>query len=214
MNEASATLDHAPPPPPRGLRALSRNVFILGWVSLLTDMASEMLYPELPLFITGTLGASPAVLGLIDGVAEGASSVLRWVAGAFSDRFRKRKPFVVAGYSVSAISKPLMGLAAYAGGWPLLFVGRLSDRVGKSIRTGARDALIADSTEPTQRGLAFGVHRAMDTTGAILGPLVALLIITIKPNFPLAWLFFVAVGPGLASAALAQLAVKDIPHPP
>src|SRR6476620_2559319 len=88
----------------RGLRGLSRNVIVLGWVSLLTDMASEMLYPVLPLFITGTLGASPAILGLIDGVAEGGSSVLRWVAGAFSDRFRKRNPFVIAGYSISAIS--------------------------------------------------------------------------------------------------------------
>jgi MFS family permease len=200
--------------PAKGLRGLSRNVIVLGWVSLLTDMASEMLYPVLPLFITGTLGASPAILGLIDGVAEGGSSVLRWVAGAFSDRFRKRKPFVVAGYSISAISKPLMGLAAYAIGWPLLFAGRLLDRTGKSIRTGARDALIADSTNPAQRGLAFGLHRAMDTTGAVLGPLVALAIITFRPNVPLAWLFFVALGPGAASAALAAIAVKDIPHAP
>src|SRR3954452_5169044 len=152
-----------PARPLASVRGLSRNVIVLGWVSLLTDMASEMLYPVLPLFITGTLGASPAVLGLIDGVAEGASSVLRWVAGAFSDRFRKRKPFVVAGYSVSAVSKPLMGLAAFAGGGPVLFAGRVLDRVGKSVRPGARDALIADSTEPSQRGLAFGVHRAMDT---------------------------------------------------
>ena len=211
MNEASTKLDYATPPP-RGLRALNRNVFVLGWVSLLTDMASEMLYPVLPLFITGTLGASPAILGLIDGVAEGGSSVLRWVAGAFSDRFRRRKTFVVAGYSVSAISKPLMGLAAYALGWPLLFAGRLLDRVGKSVRTGARDALIADSTNPAARGLAFGVHRAMDTAGAVLGPLVALAIITIKPNVPLAWLFFVALVPGALSALLAQMAVRDIPH--
>jgi MFS family permease len=213
MNTSPPIVQYETPPASRrGLRGLSRNVFVLGWVSLLTDMASEMLYPVLPLFITGTLGASPAVLGLIDGVAEGGSSVLRWVAGAFSDRFRKRKPFVVAGYSISAISKPLMGLAAYAIGWPLLFAGRLLDRTGKSIRTGARDALIADSTDPAQRGLAFGLHRAMDTAGAVLGPLLALAIITIKPNVPLAWLFFVALVPGALSALLAQVAVKDIPH--
>lgn len=215
MNTSPPIVEYqAPPAAPKGLLGLSRNVIVLGWVSLLTDMASEMLYPVLPLFIVGTLGASPAILGLIDGVAEGGSSVLRWVAGAFSDRFRKRKPFVVAGYSISAMSKPLMGLAAFALGWPLLFAGRLLDRTGKSIRTGARDALIADSTEPAQRGLAFGLHRAMDTTGAVLGPLLALAIITIKPNMPLAWLFFVALGPGAASAALAAVAVKDIPHAP
>src|SRR5206468_8758059 len=98
----------------RGLRGLSRNVFALGWVSLLTDMASEMLYPVIPLFVTGVLGASPAILGLIDGIAEGGSSLLRWIAGAISDRFRRRKPFVVAGYTLSAISKPVMGLAAYS----------------------------------------------------------------------------------------------------
>jgi MFS family permease len=194
------------------VRALSRNVIVLGWVSLLTDMASEMLYPVLPLFITMTLGASPAVLGLIDGVAEGGSSLLRWVAGAFSDRYRRRKPFVVAGYSLSAVSKPLMGAAAYALGWPLLFVGRTLDRVGKSIRTSARDALIADSTHESQRGLAFGVHRAMDTTGAVLGPLIALAVIHYRPGWPLAWLFFIALAPGVLSALLALVAVKDIPH--
>src|SRR5262245_37499089 len=133
-----------------GLSGLSRNVIVLGWVSLLTDMASEMLYPVMPLFVTGVLGASPAVLGLIDGVAEGGSSLLRWIAGAVSDRFRRRKPFVVAGYSMSAVSKPVMGLAAYAFGWPLFFVGRASDRLGKSIRTSARDALITDSSSPAQ----------------------------------------------------------------
>src|SRR5205814_7572404 len=103
------------------LHGIGRNVITLGWVSFLTDLASEMLYPVIPLFVTGVLGASPAVLGLIEGVAEGGSSILRWLAGAFSDRFRRRKPFVVAGYSLSAVSKPIMGLAAHAFGWPLFF---------------------------------------------------------------------------------------------
>src|SRR5215475_5405435 len=98
-------------------RGITRNVVVLGWVSFLTDLASEMLYPVMPLFLTSTLGASPALLGLIDGIAEGVSSGLRWIAGALSDRFRRRKPFVVAGYSVSALSKPLMGLSAMALGW-------------------------------------------------------------------------------------------------
>lgn len=194
------------------LRRLSRNVFVLGWVSLLTDLASEMLYPILPLFVVGSLGASPAILGLIDGVAEGGGSILRWLAGAFSDRYRRRKPFIVAGYSISAASKPLMGLAALAVGWPLYFAGKCLDRLGKSVRTSARDALIADSTDANVRGLAFGVHRAMDTAGAVLGPLCVLITLLLKPDFPLHWLFFIALAPGACSALLAALAVRDVAH--
>lgn len=198
--------------PFKTLSRLSRNIFALGWVSFFTDMASEMLYPIFPLFVTGVLGASPAIFGVIDGTAEGAGNLLRWIFGAISDRFRRRKPFVIAGYSVSAISKPLMGLAAYALGWPLFFVGRVSDRVGKSIRTSARDALITDSSTSDVRGLAFGLHRAMDTLGAVVGPLVALAIILLKPGFPLAWLFFIALFPSLISVLLCAVVVKDIPH--
>ena len=194
------------------LRGTSRNVFVLGWVSFFTDVASEMLYPVMPLFLVGTLGASPALLGLIDGIAEGGSSVLRWLAGAMSDRFRRRKPFVTAGYTISALSKPLMGLAAVVGGWPLFLLGRSADRLGKSIRTSSRDALIADSTEPQYRGAAFGLHRMMDTCGAVLGPLLALLVVVLKPDVPLQWLFYVALGPGLFSSLLAFRFVKDIPH--
>ena len=195
-------------------RQFPRNVVALGWVAFLTDMASEMLYPVMPLFVTGSLGASPAILGLIEGVAEGGSTLLRWVSGALSDRFRKRKPFVVAGYLTSALAKPLMGLAALVMGWPLFLIGRSLDRLGKAIRTSARDALIVDSTDESQRGFAFGLHRAMDTAGAVLGPLLALLILLVKPDFPLEWLFFVALAPGVLSALLALVAVSDIPHPP
>ena len=152
------------------LRGITRNVIVLGWVSFFTDVASEMLYPVIPLFLVGTLGASPALLGLIDGIAEGGSAILRWFVGALSDRFRRRKPFIVVGYSISALSKPLMGLAAIVGGWPLFLLGRSTDRLGKSIRTSARDALIADSTEPQYRGVAFGLHRAMDTCGTLPRP--------------------------------------------
>src|SRR5439155_7136698 len=158
------------------------------------------------------LGAPPSLRGFIDGTAEGISSGLRWIGGALSDRFRRRKPFVVAGYSISAVSKPVMGLAAYALGWPLFFIGRCTDRLGKSIRTSARDALIADSTQPQYRGVAFGLHRAMDTCGAVLGPLLAVLIIVLRPGTPLQWLFFLALLPGLLSSLLAFLAVRDIPH--
>ena len=190
---------------------LSRNVLLLGWVSFLTDVASEMLYPVIPLFLVGVLGGTPALLGVIDGLAEGGGTVLRWLAGTLSDAYGRRKPFVVAGYTLSAASKPVMGLAAYAIGWPLFFVGRCADRVGKSIRTSARDALIADSTPPDVRGLAFGLHGAMDTCGAVLGPMAVLLILHLRPEFPLAWLFFVALAPGLLSALLCWASVQDIP---
>jgi MFS family permease len=196
------------------LRGITRNVVVLGWVSFLTDVASEMLYPIMPLFLVGTLGASPALLGLIDGIAEGISSGLRWIAGALSDRYRRRQPFVVAGYTVSAFSKPVMGLASVTVGWPLFLLGRCGDRLGKSIRTSARDALIADSTEPQYRGVAFGFHRALDTLGAVVGPLIALLIVTMRPGISLTWLFVVAFIPGVLSAVLALVAVKDIPHEP
>ena len=194
------------------VRRVSRNVIVLGWVSFFTDVASEMLYPIMPLFLVGTLGASPALLGLIDGIAEGGSSVLRWVAGALSDRFRRRKPFVAAGYSVSALSKPLMGISATAVGWPLFLLGRCADRLGKSIRTSSRDALIADSTPAEDRGIAFGLHRSMDTAGAVLGPLIALLIIVMWRGIRLQWLFYAALIPGVFSSLLAMVAVRDIPH--
>lgn len=197
------------------LRGITRNVIVLGFVSFFTDVASEMLYPVIPLFlVSAALGGTPALLGLVDGLAEGISSGLRWIGGALSDRFGRRKPFVFAGYTLSAVSKPLMGAAAYFGGWPVFLVGRCSDRLGKSIRTSARDALIADSTDPEFRGAAFGLHRTMDTCGAILGPLAALVILLVRPNTPLQWLFFIAVAPGLMSSLLVAATVRDIPRPP
>jgi len=189
------------------------SVVTLGWVSFFTDMASEMIYPLIPLFVVGTLGATPALLGLIDGVAEGVGSGLRWAGGALSDRTGKRKPFVFAGYSLSAVSKPVMGAAAAVGGWPLFMAGRCSDRLGKALRTGARDALIADSTDATSRGAAFGLHRAMDTAGAVAGPLLGWLILFLCPRVPLGWIFATALLPGLASSGLVALAVRDKPDP-
>lgn len=135
-DRSDATATHESPP--AVTRGVGRNVVALGWVSFFTDLASEMLYPIIPLFLVGTLGATPALLGIIDGLAEGIGSGLRWLGGALSDRFRRRKPFVLAGYAISAISKPVMGLAQAWVGWPLLLVGRCSDRLGKSLRTAAR----------------------------------------------------------------------------
>lgn len=192
------------------LRGITRNVVMLGLVSFFTDLSSEMLYPIIPLFIVGSLGASPALLGLIEGLAEGISSGLRWIGGIWSDRSGRRKPFVISGYAFSALSKPIMGLAAYALGWPLFLIGRCGDRFGKALRTAARDALIADSTDPAHRGAAFGFHRGADTCGAVLGPLIALGILTVRPDLPLAWFFFIALLPGAASVLIALLGVREI----
>jgi MFS family permease len=212
------------------IRGISRNVVVLGWVSFFTDMASEMLYPIMPLFLVGLPGGSPALLGWIDGLAEGISSGLRWIGGALSDHFGRRKPFIFAGYFISAISKPIMGLAGFVIGWPLFAVGRCSDRLGKSIRTASRDALIADSTSEDTRGIAFGFHRAMDTAGAVAGPLVGLAILVVilgwnrvfttqwnqaklggfGVDLDLKWLFIVALVPGLISAVLSIAGVKEM----
>lgn len=194
------------------IKGITRPVVVLGLVSLFTDLASEMLYPIIPLFITGTLGLSTSALGVIEGIAEGISTGLRWIGGVLSDLANKRKPFVFWGYTLSAFAKPIMGLAAVAGGAGTFLAGRSVDRVGKSIRTAARDALIADATDKEHRGVAFGFHRAMDTTGAVLGPLMALAILWLRPETPLHWLFFVALAPGLISALLVAFFLKDRPH--
>ncbi len=155
---------------------LSPNVVKLGWVSLLTDISSEMLYPIVPIFITSVLGAPMAALGLIEGLAESAANILKIFSGWWSDNAGKRRPFVIGGYGLSALSKPLLAFAQVLG-WPLVLLLRVADRTGKGLRTSARDALIADYTPESQRGRAFGLHRAMDSMGAVLGPLAALFFI-------------------------------------
>jgi MFS family permease len=150
---------------------LSPQVAMLGLVSLLTDISSEMLYPLVPVFLTAVLGAPVAALGLIEGLAEATANILKIFSGWWSDRLGRRKPFVVVGYGLSAFSKPMLALAS---GWPFVLLMRLADRTGKGLRTAARDALIADYTPEKKRGKAFGLHRAMDSLGAVLGPLLAL----------------------------------------
>ncbi|MBI5014007.1 MAG: MFS transporter [Deltaproteobacteria bacterium] len=149
---------------------LPRTVVALGFVSLLTDLSSEMIYPLLPAFLAGTLGAGPAVLGMIEGVAEATASLVKILSGLWADRVRRRKPLVLAGYSLSGACRPLIGLA---GSWVSVLGLRFGDRIGKGLRTSPRDALIADAVAPTVRGQAFGFHRSMDHAGAVLGPLAA-----------------------------------------
>ena len=186
---------------------IKKNVVVLGAVSFFTDIASEMLYPIIPIFLTSVLGAPMSIVGLIEGIAESTASVLKAVSGWFSDRIKKRIPFVAAGYSLSAISKPLLALA-YS--WPVVLIARFVDRFGKGIRVSARDALIAYSTEQADRGRAFGFHRAMDTAGAVIGPLLAILLIKIfdgnlRPIFMLAFI------PGAIAVAIIFIFLRSEP---
>jgi len=185
---------------------IPRNVRVLSAVSFFQDAASEMLYPVLPLFLTGVLGAPPSVLGLIEGVAEGTASVGKAVSGRLADRF-KRRPLVALGYGISSLSKPVIG---FAQAWGLVLVARFVDRVGKGVRTSPRDALIAADTPPEIRGAAFGFHRAADTAGAVVGPLIGLGLYEALDH-QLRPLFFVAAVPAFVSVGLIAL-VRE--HPP
>lgn len=152
-----------------------RNIVLLGITSLLTDVSSEMVYPLVPLFLTSTLGATPAVVGLIEGVAESLASLLKVFSGYISDRLKKRRALAIVGYSSSALGKLILYLAT---GWGFVLVARVVDRFGKGVRTAPRDALIAESVAPERRGWAFGVHRTMDTFGATIGVLLAFYFLT------------------------------------
>jgi sugar phosphate permease len=149
---------------------LSRPVWLLGWVSFFTDTASEMIYPLLPLFLTRTLGAGAMSLGVIEGVAEGANSVLKIVSGWLSDRTGQPKWLVLGGYGLSSIVRPLI---AFVAAWPQVLAIRFADRLGKGIRTSPRDAMLARFAPDATRGRVYGFHRAMDHAGAVAGPLIA-----------------------------------------
>jgi MFS family permease len=155
-------------------KGLSPTVRALGVVSLFSDVSSEMVYPLNPGFITQVLGAPAWALGLIEGVAESTASLLKLYSGWLSDRIGRRKPFAVAGYALGAAGKPLI---AVAGAWWHVLAARFVDRFGKGLRTSPRDALITENCAPEQRGRAFGFHRSMDTTGAVLGPLIGFLFL-------------------------------------
>ena len=188
--------------------ALGGNVLALSTVSLLNDAASEMIYPLLPLFVTGVLGASPALLGLIEGVAESTASFVKLGSGWISDRARRRKPFVLWGYSIAAFARPLIALTTSA--WQVLVI-RFVDRVGKGIRSAPRDALLADSVDPSFRGRAFGVHRAADHAGAVLGPLIASLLLLALAD-DLRSMFLFALVPGVLAMAVVIFGVQEARH--
>lgn len=189
-------------------RPLGRNVIALGVVSLLTDVSSEIIYPLLPLFLTSVLGVGPGAIGAIEGAAETTAALLKLASGWWSDRVSRRKPLVVAGYALAAVARPLVAIAQSA---TQVLAIRLSDRVGKGIRSSPRDALIADSVDPSVRGRAFGFHRAMDHAGAVIGPLIAWGLLQ-REQLPLRTVFWVAAIPGLLSVVALVAFVRDVPR--
>lgn len=182
------------------IKGISKNVFIIGVVSLLNDASSEMIFPLLPLFMVNVLGASMAIVGVIEGLAESASSFIKPVSGYLSDKMRKRKPLTVSGYALSAFTKPFFAIST---SWVHILLVRTLDRVGKGIRTAPRDAIIAESTRKNIRGKAFGFHRTMDTLGAVIGPAMAFVLLPMVGN-EYRILFLIAVIPAIFSVALTS----------
>jgi MFS family permease len=187
---------------------LTPNLLVLSWVSLLQDTASELLYPVLPIFLTTTLGAPLAVVGIIEGTADGAAAITRVVSGRLADR-RARRPLVAGGYGAAAAGKLLVALAT---SWPVVLAARVVDRVGKGVRGAPRDALIADEVPAAARGRAFGFHRSLDTWGAVLGPLIGLGLYEALGHRirPMLW---IAVVPACCSVVLVALVAEHRPHP-
>ncbi|HID32463.1 MAG TPA: MFS transporter [bacterium (Candidatus Stahlbacteria)] len=173
------------------MRGISRNVLILSFVSLCNDISSEIIYPLLPIFITSVLGASTITLGLIEGIAESTSSLLKLISGYFSDRIHKRKPIVFVGYLVSNLTRPIIGLSGFA---YQVGIFRFLDRFGKGVRTAPRDALLSASTDKAHFGQAFGLQRALDHLGAVIGPLIAISLLS--AGFSLRRVFLFAAIPG------------------
>jgi MFS family permease len=176
------------------------DVWLLGWVSLLTDAASEAIYPLLPFFLARTLGGGPAALGVIEGVAEGANSLLRVLSGRLSDRFRRHRALVIGGYAVSSLVRPLI---AFAATWTHVLAVRFADRIGKGVRSAPRDALLAYWAAPEDRGRIYGFHRAMDHAGAVIGPILATLFLLAAPG-QYRSLFLLTIVPGVLCIVLVM----------
>ncbi|MBI5642901.1 MAG: MFS transporter [Deltaproteobacteria bacterium] len=184
---------------------LSRNVFFTGLVSLFMDISSEMVYPLIPLFLTGVLGATKTTVGIIEGIAEATASILKVFSGWLSDKLGKRKLLMTAGYGISAASRPLI---AASGTWFEVLTARFIDRFGKGVRTAPRDAIIADSTQKEKLGLAYGFHRSMDTVGAVIGPVLAFMILFLSTN-NLRLVFYASTIPAVIAVALILIFITE-----
>ena len=188
----------------KAVRSLDRNVRNLGIVSFFADVSSEIMYPLFPVFVTTVLGVPVAILGLIEGIAEATASISKYPFGQASDYTGRHRPFVLGGYGLAALGKLILAVALT---WHMALFGRFVDRLGKGMRTASRDDLIAAVTRPGQQGLAFGLHRTMDTLGAVLGPLFSLLLVEL--HVPLRWIFAIAFIPGVASVLVIFKLVKE-----
>ena len=193
------------PSPTKTWRKIPKGVWVLGFVSMLMDISSEMVHSLLPMFMVTTLGASALTVGLIEGAAESTALIVKVFSGALSDYLGKRKGLAVFGYALGALTKPLFAVGTSVG---VVVTARLVDRVGKGIRGAPRDALVADIAPPDMRGAAFGLRQSLDTVGAFLGPLIAVGLMLLWANDFRA-VFWVAVIPGLMAVALLLLGVKE-----
>ena len=197
---------------PKKILGLHPNVFFMGLTSLLTDISSELIFTLVPLFLSDVLGVTSTVIGLVGGLSDSADSLFRIASGWFSDKIGQRKSLAVIGYGISTIAKPFMLLA---NSWGAVIGVRLGDRVGKGVRTSSRDALIADSVEAKDRGRSFGLHRAMDTSGAVIGLIIAAIIVYLIPGdkFHLErnafhWMIII----GIIPAVLAVIVLMTLVH--
>jgi MFS family permease len=190
------------------IKKIPRNVWILGFVSLLTDISSEMIYVVLPLFLVNTLGTSALTVGMIEGIAEATASVIKLISGSLSDYFKNRKSLTIMGYGLSALVKPMFALATNPF-W--ILIARFGDRVGKGIRGAPRDALVADSTPADIRGSAYGLRQSLDSIGAFLGPLFAFVLLSKSIN-DYRQVFLFSVIPGFMSVALLSVGIKEPKH--
>jgi MFS family permease len=182
-----------------------RNVFVAGLVSFFMDVSSEMIYPLVPLFLANVLGVNKSVIGLIEGIAESTASLLKVFSGWFSDRIGNRKWLMAAGYGISTLSRPIVALAT---GWQHVMGSRFMDRFGKGVRTAPRDAIIAESSEKTHLGRAFGFHRSMDTMGAVVGPAIAFFLLGIfSNNYRI--VFWLSMIPGVIAVLLIIFFIKE-----
>ncbi|HKT78809.1 MAG TPA: MFS transporter [Vicinamibacterales bacterium] len=193
----------------RRLRDLPRSVWLLGWVSLATDAATEAIYPLLPMFLTTVLGAGAVSLGIIEGAAEATNSVLKIISGRMADRAPSKRGLVLAGYAISSAVRPFIAVAT---GWVQVLGIRIADRLGKGIRGAPRDAMLAALARDDTRGQVFGFHQAMDHLGAVIGPLAATAFLFVFPG-QYRWLFGLTIVPGAIAVALILL-IKEEPRPP
>ena len=196
-------------PPRRKIWGLDPNVFWAGVASFFMDVSSEMVYSLVPIFLSSVLGVNKSLIGLIEGIAEATASLVKLLSGWFSDRVGRRKPLMLFGYGISTLSRPLLAVAT---GWGMVLGARFVDRFGKGVRTAPRDAIVADSAPRHQLGRSFGYHRAMDQFGAVIGPAIAFVVLTVQPG-GYRTVFWISMIPGVLCVAVIWLFIRERRRP-